>query len=156
MNGAGSHAIGSAVKIEARARDGYVFAGWFSDKACTKALNPSGYDNRSPTVKITMPAKNTTIYAKFVTAAEAKKSLKFTSATKKLAKTAANATAGAAFSLKLGFSSASLPTVAAKGHPKGLSIDNKTGEITGTATVPGSYTATVDAAGKVDMATEFR
>jgi hypothetical protein len=90
-----------------------------------------------------MPSKNTTIYAKFVSKASDKKSLKFSSATKKLAKTPASATAGEAFSLKLGISSASLPTVTAKGLPKGLSIDKTAGKITGTPTKPGSYTATV-------------
>ena len=132
------------------AKTGNAFAGWFTDKACTKALNPKGYDNRNPTVKVVVLENDTTIYAKFVTAAEAKKSLKFSSATAKLAKTPAKATAGGKFSLKLGISSASLVTVTATGLPKGLKIDKATGAITGTATVVGDFTATVtvkDAAG---------
>lgn len=74
----------------------------------------------------------------------------FTSATKKLAKTAAKGEAGAAFSLKLGIKSASLPTVTAKGLPKGLKIDKTTGAITGTPAKPGPFAVTVtveDAAG---------
>ena len=142
-SGSGTYAYGAKATLKATAKKGYVFAGWFTDKACTKALNPKGYDNRKPTVKIVMPAKDTTIYAKFVTKDDDKSALKFKSATKKLAKTPAKATAGEAFSLKLGVSSASLPTFTADGLPKGLSIDKTTGEITGVGTVPGSYTATV-------------
>ena len=149
-SGSGMYAVGVKATIKAKAKKGYVFAGWFTDKACKKALNPKGYDNRKLTVKYAMPAKNTTVYAKFVTKAAAKKSLKFSSATKKLAKTAKKATAGKNFELALGISSASLPTFTAKGLPKGLSIDKATGKITGVGTVPGSFTATVtvkDAAG---------
>ena len=145
VTGSGTYEIGMKATIKATANNGYVFAGWYTDKACTKALNPKGYDNRKPTVKVVMPAKSTTIYAKFVTKDGDKSALKFKSATKKLAKTPAKATAGEAFSLKLGVSSASLPTFTAKGLPKGLSIDKTTGEITGVGTVPGSYTATVTA-----------
>ena len=143
VSGGGKYMVGKKVTIKAKAKSGNAFGGWFTDKSCKKRLNPAGYDNRKPTVKIVMPSKNTTIYAKFVSKAADKKSLKFSSATKKLAKTPARATAGEEFSLGLGISSASLPTVTAKGLPKGLSIDKATGEITGTPAKPGSYTATV-------------
>ena len=142
-SGSGSYAAGSRVTIKAKAKKGCVFAGWFTDKACAKALNPKGYDNRKPTVKIVMPKKKTTVYAKFLTAAEDRRALKFKSSTRKLAKTAAKAAAGKAFSLRLGISSASYPRVTAKGLPKGLAIDKTTGEISGTATKPGSYTVVV-------------
>ncbi|MBR2839588.1 MAG: SUMF1/EgtB/PvdO family nonheme iron enzyme [Kiritimatiellae bacterium] len=150
VSGDGAYEFGAEATISATAKAGNVFAGWFADVACTKPLNPEGYDNRSPTVKIAMPGEDTAIYAKFVTVAADKKALKFSSATKKLAKTPAKATAGKAFSLKLGISSASLATVTAKGLPKGLSIDKATGEISGKASVTGDFTATVtvkDAAG---------
>ena len=143
VGGSGKYEADSKVTIKAKAKGDNAFVGWFKDKSCTKKLNPEGYDNRKPTVKIEMPAENTTIYAKFVSKASDKKSLKFSSATKELAKTAAKATAGETFTLKLGISSVSLPTVTAKGLPKGLSIDKATGEITGTPAKPGSYTATV-------------
>ena len=143
VSGGGKYATGKKATIKAKAKSGNAFVGWFKNKACTKKLNPAGYDNRKPTIKILMPAESTTIYAKFVSKASDKKSLKFSSATKELAKTAAKATAGEEFSLKLGISSASLPTVTAKVLPDGLSIDTTTGEITGTPTKPGSYTATV-------------
>ena len=150
VSGGGTFESGARVTIKATAKNGYVFAGWFADKSCKKPLNPPGYDNRNPKVKIEMPAEDTTVYAKFVTAASDKKSLKFSDATKKFEKTAVKVTAGEAFPKKIEFASASLPTVTAKGLPKGLSIDKTTGEVTGAATVPGSYTATVtvkDAAG---------
>ena len=56
-------------------------------------LEAEDYDYRNPTVKIAMPAKATTVYAKFVTKTEVKNSLQFSSETKKLAKTPAKATA---------------------------------------------------------------
>ncbi|MBR2837350.1 MAG: C10 family peptidase, partial [Kiritimatiellae bacterium] len=115
VSGGGKYMSDTKVTISAKAKSGSAFVGWFADKSCKKKLNPAGYDNRKPKVKIAMPSKNTTIYAKFVSKATDKKSLKFSSATKKLAKTPASATAGEAFSLKLGISSASLPTVTAKG-----------------------------------------
>ena len=143
VTGGGTYNSGTKVTIKAKRKGTNVFAGWFTDKACKTKLNPKGYDNRKATVKVVMPAKNTTIYAKFVSKSSDKKSLKFTSSTKKLATTAATAVAGEAFSLKLGISSASLPTVTAKSLPKGLAIDKTTGKITGTPTKPGSYTATI-------------
>ena len=142
-SGGGAYKPGTRVTIKAEAKTGGVFAGWFADKACANPLNPKGYDNRSPAVKVTMPERSMTVFAKFITVAEAKNSLKFSSATKKLAKTAAKATAGSAFSLALGISSASLPTVTAKGLPSGLSIDKTTGEISGKAKKPGSYVVAV-------------
>ena len=150
VSGGGNYEAGATATLKAKAKSGYMFAGWFTDKACTKALNPEGYDNRNPTVKYEMPETDATVYAKFVTKAADKKALTFDAATKKLAKTPAKVTAGKSFLLALGLSSASLPTVTATGLPKGLKIDKATGEITGKATVPGSFTATVtvkDAAG---------
>ena len=150
VSGGGTYESGTKVTIKAKAKSGYAFGGWFKNKSCTTALNPKGYDNRKATVKVSMPSKKTTIYAKFVTKSEAKKSLKFSSSTKKLATTAKKAAAGDEFSLKLGISSDTLPTVTAKNLPEGLSIDKTTGKITGIPAKLGSYTATVtvkDAAG---------
>ena len=143
VSGGGTYKIGATATLKVAAKSGYAFAGWFTDKACTKPLNPKGYDNRSPAVKIAMPAKDTTVYAKFVSKGDDKAALKFTSATKKLATTPAKATAGSKFSLKIGASSLSLPTFSATGLPKGLSINKATGEISGVGTVPGAYTAKV-------------
>ena len=143
VSGGGTYKIGATATLKAAAKSGYAFAGWFTDKACTKPLNPKGYDNRSPTVKVVVPEDDTTIYAKFVSKGDDKAALKFTSATKKLATTPAKATAGSKFSLKIGASSLSLPTFSATGLPKGLSINKATGEISGVGTVPGAYTAKV-------------
>ena len=150
VSGGGKYASGTKVTIKAKAKSGNAFAGWFKNKSCTTALKPKGYDNRKPTVEMSMPGKDTKVYAKFVTKSEAKKSLKFSSSTKKLATTAKKAMAGDEFSLKLGISSDTLPTVTAKNLPKGLTIDKTTGKITGIPAKLGSYTATVtvkDAAG---------
>ena len=150
VSGGGSYESGTKVTIKAKKASGYAFAGWFKNKSCTTALNPKGYDNRKATVKMSMPGKDTKVYAKFVTKSEAKKSLKFSSSTQKLATTAKKVAAGEDFSLKLGISSDTLPTVTAKGLPNGLSIDKTTGKITGVPAKLGSYTATVtvkDAAG---------
>ena len=143
VSGGGTYKIGATATLKATAKTGNAFAGWFTDKACTKPLNPKGYDNRSPTVKVVVPEDDTTIYAKFVSKDDDKAALKFTSATKKLATTPAKATAGSKFSLKIGASSLSLPTFSAMGLPKGLSINKATGEISGVGTVPGAYTAKV-------------
>ena len=148
--GGGEYAIGATATLKATAKSGYAFAGWFEDRSCKKALNPRGYDNRNPTVEYVVPAGTTTLYAKFISKAKAKKSLKFSSATKKLAKAPKKTKMGKSFSLKLGISSATITKVSAKGLPKGLKIDKKTGKITGTPIRSGKYTATVtvkDAAG---------
>ena len=141
--GGGKYAADTKVTIKAKAKSGYVFAGWYTDKACKTKLNPKGYDNRKPAVKIKMPSKNTTIYARFVTKAEDKKTLRLTSATKKLAKTAANATVGTKITLKLGIYSYSLMTVTAKGLPEGLKVDQTSGVISGKPKSAGLFKATV-------------
>ena len=143
VSGDGKYAQGKKLTIKAKAKSGYVFAGWYTDKTCKTKLNPAGYDNRKPAVKIKMPSKNTTIYAKFVSKADDKKKLGLTSATKKLAKTAANATIGTKFKLKLGINSCSLVTVTAKGLPSGLAIDKASGEISGEPKKAGVFKATV-------------
>ena len=143
VSGSGNYAAGKKVTLKAKPKDGYVFAGWFTDKKCTKQLDPEGYDNRKPAVKYVMPAKKTTVYAKFITKDEDKKALKFSKSTAKLAKTPKSFVAGEAMSLKLGFASSSLPTVTAKDLPAGMAIDKATGEITGTPTKPGAYVAKV-------------
>ena len=161
VSGGGWFEPGTKVKISAEAKTGGVFAGWFADKACTIPLDMSdyGYDYRTPTVAIKSPSNNRYVYANFVSVDKAKSSLKFSSATKKLAKTPLKMMAGTAPSVQLGFTSVALPTVTAKGLPKGLSINKRTGEIAGSPTKPGEYTATVtvkDAAGnKITQKVKF-
>ena len=150
VSGSGWYEPNKKVTISAQAKNGGVFAGWFADKACTVPLKLPGYDNRTPTVVIKTSEDDLTVYANFVSAAEAKNSLTFSSATKKLAKTPLKMTAGTEASAKIVFTSLALPTVTAKNLPKGLNIDMTTGRISGVPTKPGEYTATVtvkDAAG---------
>ena len=139
--------------LVAKPKKGYYFAGWYLDKACKSRL-PADWlyegEYRSKTVKIYMPRKHTTIYAKFITKAADKKALKFTAAAKKLAKTATvcsyeNDWGFVAPFVKVPAVSATLPTYSAKGLPAGLQIDSKTGEILGLPTKPGAYTVTVTA-----------
>lgn len=143
VRGGGTYAAGARVQLKATAKSGSVFAGWFTDKACTKKLDPKGYDNRKPTVTITMPSKAKTVYARFISVKSDGASLRFSDATKKLAKTAKSFTASKALSLSLGFTSKSYPKVTAKGLPSGLSIDARTGKITGKVKKPGAYTVKV-------------
>ena len=141
VSGSGTYDEGTKVTIKASAKSGYGFAGWYTDNACTKPLNPTGYDNRRPTVKITMPSKNKTIYAKFITKAEDKAALKVTSATKELATTPFTSTAGYSLSLQLGVKFATLLSFSSKTVPAGLTLETRTGKISGIPTVPGSYTS---------------
>ena len=136
------------VHLVAKPKKGYVFAGWYANKACTVPFDEDMFDlgdYQKKTVDIYMPSKHTTIYAKFITKAADKKALKFTSAAKKLATTATKLGSGECAHIKVRASSASRVTYSAKGLPTGLSIDDETGEITGTAMKPGSFTATVTA-----------
>ena len=143
VSGSGTYDEGTKVTIQASAKSGYGFAGWYTDNACTKALNPKGYDNRKPAVKVVMPSKNTAIYAKFITKAEDKAALKVTSATKELATTPFTSTAGYSLSLQLGVKSATLLSFSSKTVPAGLTLETRTGKISGIPTVPGSYTMSV-------------
>ena len=134
------------VHLVAKPKKGCVFSGWYADKACKKPLEEYLFiegDYRKKAVDIYMPGEHTTIYAKFITKAADKKALKFSAATKKLAKTTTKAYPDKCFELKIGASSASRVTYSAKGLPSGLSIDDETGEISGSPTKPGTFTATV-------------
>ena len=139
--------------INAKPKKGYYFAGWYQDKALKKPLTSEmcmGSDYRQKTLSIKMPRKHTTVYAKFITKAAAKKTLKFTAATKKLAKTATAGSPENELSVKVAASSATLVTLSANGLPPGLSFDAATGTIAGKPLVPGTHSVTItakDAAG---------
>ena len=139
--------------ITAKPKKGYVFVGWFMDKACKTPLTTkenggiifdAGASYRQKTLAVIMPDHHTTLYAKFITKAADKKALKFSAATKKLATTPAKFTAGMPAAIQISASSATAPrTYSAKGLPSGLTIDKATGEISGEAKKAGSFTATV-------------
>ena len=146
---------GEEAVLQAKPKKGYVFAGWYQDKALKKPLNCDFFwdcasDYRTKRLSIRMPRKHTTVYARFITKATAKKSLKFTSATKKLAKTAMVGSPEKSVAIKVAASSATLVTLSAKGLPKGLTFDAAAGMIMGAPTVPGTHSITItakDAAG---------
>ncbi len=140
----------NGLTLLARPKKGYVFAGWYQDKACKKPIDgdllyDSDSDYRARTQYVVMPGKHTTVYAKFITKAADKKALKFTSAAKKLAKKTITCYPDSCISLTLPVSSASTVTYSAKGLPAGLSINDETGEIKGSSLKPGSFTVTVTA-----------
>lgn len=143
VTGSGSYASGTKVTLKATAKSGCAFAGWFTDAKLTKPVSQTVKTNINPSLAYKMPAKATTIYAKFITKSADKKALKFTATTAKLAKTARTFTAGKSLSLAIGISSATRTTVTAKSLPAGLTIDSATGKISGTPTKPGKFTATV-------------
>ena len=134
----------------AKPKKGYYFAGWYFDKACKQPLkgdilSDPDDDYRMKRLFVVMPRKNTTVYAKFITKAQDKKALKFTSTAKKLATTATVCYPDACILRTVPAVSATLPKYSAKGLPSGLRIDEDTGEISGSATKPGTFTATVTA-----------
>ena len=145
VSGGKEYKVGATATAKAKAKSGYVFAGWFTDKKMKSPFDAAGYDYRNPTVEFAMPRESLTLYAKFITKKADKKALKFSDATKKLATTPVKTQSGESLSLDLGLSCASLPMVSVSGLPKGLSVDLETWSIAGTAKAPGSYTATITA-----------
>ena len=139
----GTIAWGKTVTLTASAKSGYVFTGWFTDKDFKKALNPAGYDNRSTTVRYTLPYRNMTVYARFNSKATVKSSLKFKDQAKKYAKTAKVYTTSSSVNFPMPFSSRTIATATMTPYIYGLSINSKTGRITGTPHEPGKYTVTV-------------
>ena len=132
----------------AKPKKGYYFAGWYFDKACKQPLkgdilSDPDDDYRMKRLFVVMPRKHTTIYAKFITKAQDKKALKFTAAAKKLAKTATVCYPDACILRTVPAVSATLVKYSAKGLPSGLRINEDTGEISGSPTRPGNFTATV-------------
>ena len=146
----GTIAWGKTVTLTASAKSGYVFTGWFTDKDFKKALNPADYDNRSPTVRYTLPYRNMTVYARFNSKATVKSSLKFKDQAKKYATTAKVYTTSSSVNFPMPFTSRAIATATMSPYIYGLEIDSKTGRITGTPHDPGKHTVTVtvtDAAG---------
>jgi uncharacterized repeat protein (TIGR02543 family) len=132
--------------LQAKSKKGYVFAGWYQDKACKTPIEDSDIldgDYRMARIPIVMPAEHATYYAKFITKAADKKALKFSAATKKLAKTTTKLTPESCNPIKITAVAGSRITYSAKGVPTGLYIDEETGEIKGSPRKPGTFTATI-------------
>ena len=146
VSGGGWYEYGTNVTIKAKAKSGYVFSQWCIDKKCTRDVDEDPdviFAPSKATPTFNMPKVNKTLYAKFITKSADKKALKFSSATKKLAKTASIGAANQDFgTLKIGYSAKSACTFSAKGLPTGMTISSS-GVISGTPKAPGKYIATV-------------
>ena len=157
VSGGGSYKAGTKLTVTAKAKSGYVFGGWFSDKACTERQPGVIYKGNylDPSVKVQVD-ENAKMYAKFITKSADKKALKL-SGLKKYESTPFEAVSGESFgNLITGASYLSRSTLTFKNLPKGLELlGNEV--IEGTPTVPGKYTvtATLTSAGGYSVTQKF-
>ena len=123
VSGGGKYSEGKKVTIKASAKKGYVFAGWYSDEACKKRDEHLIYKGhyQDPKVTVEIPDYSSTLYAKFITVAKDKKSLKLTGL-KKYETEAYVGTYESFGSLLTGAKSASRATLTFKNLPKGLEL----------------------------------
>ena len=142
VSGGGACAPGKKVTLKAKAKSGYVFAGWY--------LNGNRV-SLSATYKAPCPSGNVIYYAYFVTASEDKKSvvasvggLSF-AAGGAVPVTKATQTATCGVTVKWPVAAAALSSTSVKvtGLPTGLKYDTKKKAIVGVPTKTGTKTATV-------------
>ena len=158
---------GKSVTLPANSfkRSNYTFKGWAKKKSGSvdyknkaKVKNLTAKDGGTVTLYAVWKKKSSKAAAMVGSegassvAKAAKSKLAFTSTTKKLATTPKNGNIGVKLSLKIGVSSSSTSLkFSAKNLPKGLSINKKTGKISGVPQKPGSFTSKVtvkDSSGK--------
>ena len=154
--------VGTLPKVT---RNGYSLVGWFTQKSgavayknTAKVKNLTAKDGGAVTLYAVWKKKSAKAAAMVGSAGAssvakaAKSKLAFTSTTKELATTPKNGNIGVKLSLKIGVSSSSTSLkFSAKDLPKGLSINKKTGKISGVPQKPGSFTSKVtvkDSSGK--------
>lgn len=145
VTGGGTYPSGRVVGLQAKAKSGYVFAGWYTayDAATGAYAEPlrGSLDYRTPTVGYVVPLEDLTLYARFLRASEDRAQLAVV-----CEPDAAGYEAGVALKgLKLTAVSGSMPTLTVKNLPAGLKFDAKTGTVVGTPTKPGVYTVSVSA-----------
>ena len=143
ISGGGQFTPGETVVLKAVAASGYYFAGWFFDEEFTQPVATADRaDHRNASVKFPIPEgepTNIVIYANFVD-----KDADFVNVA-----SGCSFTTGEDGSFELDVNtlveSGTLPSIAVSGLPAGLKYDSKTGFISGSATKPGTYTATISA-----------
>lgn len=142
VSGGGACAPGKKVTLKAKAKSGYVFAGWY--------LNGNRV-SLSATYKAPCPSGNVIYYAYFVTASEDKKSvvasvggLSFAAGgAAPVTKATQTATCGVTVKWPVAAEALSSTSVKVTGLPTGLSYDSKKKAIVGVPTKTGTKTATV-------------
>ena len=159
VSGAGVFKVKSTRKVKAKAKSGYVFAGWFTDPGfSTPAKFKGGKDHREASQKIVVKGP-TYLFARFLpktTAADPIVWLRYAGA----------GYCGAPASVldeqetwylgvklpedacQIDFYSASLPTVKVKGLPKGVTFDKKTLRFKGVPRKAGTFTVKVSVKNK--------
>ena len=158
VSGGGKYSEGKRVTIKASAKKGYVFAGWYSDEACKKRDEHLIYKGhyQDPKVTVEIPDYSSTLYAKFITVAKDKKSLKLTGL-KKYETEAYVGTYESFGSLLTGAKSASRATLTFKNLPKGLELLGND-ILEGRPRRPGKYTvrATLTSAAGNSITQKFK
>ena len=145
-SGTGVYVSNKVVTVKAVPAKNRVFAGWFTDEACTVSAPVETSDYRAPTAKVRVPDVRY-LFAKFI---------KKGAATDPVANVAcASAGETRTLTMMVGVKlagtdvvtceSASLPKYAASGFPAGVSINKTTGAITGAPTKTGTFKAKVTA-----------
>ncbi|MBO7721595.1 MAG: InlB B-repeat-containing protein [Kiritimatiellae bacterium] len=147
VTGGGEYAVGDKVTLKATVPSGYVFGGWYENKACTTPLSTVA-NHRKTGVAYRMPAARQTIYARFATVAEDKAavtatvgSMTFTAAAAKTPVT--NALRGVSLEWPLDHAAISKTTVKVTGLPAGLEYDASAGAVKGTPTKAKTTTAKI-------------
>ena len=145
-SGTGVYAQGKTVTVKAVPAKGRVFAGWFTDRACTVPAPVVSGDYRAPTAKVRVPAVRY-LFAKFLKQGAA------TDPVKNVACDSVDETG--TLTMMVGVKlpgtnvvtckSASLPSYAASGLPVGVSINKTTGAFVGVPGKVGTFKAKVTA-----------
>ena len=145
-SGTGVYAEGNTVTVKAVPAKGRVFAGWFTDGACTLPAPVVSGDYRAPTAKVRVPDVRN-LFAKFLKKGAA------TDPVKNIACASLDATGTLTMMVgvklagtdKVTCESASLPSYKASGLPSGVSINKTTGAFTGAPGKVGTFKVKVTA-----------
>ncbi len=149
LTGAKSYTVDKMVTLKAKAAANSLFAGWYTDSACTEPYTDKKVDSRTPSITFTPTAEKVyTLYGKFIPLTEENDAnpLKITwrEGDDEVAYDAVY-DVDEPVNLTVTVDSKALPKVVAKGLPKGLKWNSKTFTITGKPTTPGVYIVTMTA-----------